>query len=241
MKDAEGVPYYQVGSGEVGLLVVPDVWGWNGGRTRALADEFAKKGLSVFIPKILQPAFEGGSDGDGLPPDFDLSTRGSALGPLIGGDWNCTKTLPGVFKVIAAMKASGVTKYGCVGFCYGAWIGMHLSKAVPGDEMICGASPHPSVHIEGMVGGDPAKLAAEQNCPWALFPCGDPAAGGDGALYDQDGDLYKALEAKFPGQNMTKRYGKMVHGFVSRGAIKDGRACEVLERPETALAHASKS
>merc|ERR1719305_2151860 len=79
-KSADGVEYYQAGSGKIGLLICPDVWGWNGGRTRALADEFAKKGLSVWVPKLL-PAYQGGTDGDALPPDFNVAERMPELPP----------------------------------------------------------------------------------------------------------------------------------------------------------------
>ena len=32
----------------------------------------------------------------------------------------------------------------------------------------------------------------------------------------------KALEKKFPGKNRSIRYKSMIHGFVTRGAIKSG-------------------
>jgi len=222
VEETESVEYYHCGTGELGLLLVPDVWGWNGERTRAIADDFAQKGLNVWVPKILQPALEGGTDGDGLPPDFNVRERGREVGPLFAGDWSAEKVLPQVKAIVEAMKADGVKKYGFLGFCYGAWVGFHLSKAISGEELICGMSPHPSVHIEQMLGGDPAGLAKEVNCPWALYPCGDPGAGGDSDIYDPEGTLFRALEDKFPGKNVTKRYSSMQHGFVSRGAIKDG-------------------
>jgi len=219
-KSADGVEYYQAGSGKIGLLICPDVWGWNGGRTRALADEFAEKhGLNVFIPKLLSP-FEGGTDGDGLPPAFDIGARGSVLGTLLGGDWGSATTVPMLLKVVAAMKADGVEKFGCMGFCYGAWVGLKLSAQVP--EMICGVSPHPSAHIEGMLGGDPAKLGEASLCPWAFFPAGvvgEP--GGDPDIYDAEGLLFQALEKKFPGKNVTKRFSEMQHGWSVRGHIKE--------------------
>ncbi len=38
-----------------GVVLVPDIFGWNGGRTRALADHLAAtRGLWVAVPKILQ-------------------------------------------------------------------------------------------------------------------------------------------------------------------------------------------
>lgn len=88
-------------------------------------------------------------------------------------------------------------------------------------KMVCGMSPHPSMHIEGMTGGNPADLGTASKCPWALFPCGE--VGGSGAdpdIYDPDGSLFKALEEKFPKKNETKRFTKMAHGFVTRGNIK---------------------
>lgn len=218
MRSVDGVEYYQVGSGQNGLLFVPDVWGWNGGRIRALADDFAKKGLSCWVPKILQPAFEGGTDGDGLPPSFNPAERGSEFGPLFGDTWNHAKVMPKLKSVMKCMKSSGVKKIGVLGFCYGGWIGMYLAKE--GGLVAC-ASCHPSIHIEGMTGGDPAALAKESKCAWALFPAGEASAGGDPDMYDADGAVMKALEEKFPGKNVTKRFSKMAHGFVTRGDIKD--------------------
>jgi len=221
VRSIDGIAFYQVGSGTSGLLLIPDIWGWNGGRVRALADEFAKKGLSVFIPKILQPPHNGGTDGDACAPDFSPVTNGSELGPLFGGDWHASKVLPKLLAVTKAMKSAGVKKMGVIGVCYGAWAGMYLAKEV---ELVGCAAAHPSVHIEKMIGGDVAALGKSSKCPWALFPCGDPNAGGDGTMYDEDGELYKALEEKFSGKNVTKRYGKMAHGFWTRGAIKQGFA-----------------
>jgi len=216
----DGVSYYQVGSGPNGLLVCGDVWGWNGGRIRALADDWAKKGLSVWVPKAL-PAFEGGTDGDGLPPAFNIHDRGAELGPLLGGDWGVETVMPKFKAVIKAMKTAGVKKMGFVGVCYGAWVGMHLSKEV---SFVGCASPHPSIHIESMLGKDPVALAAATKCPWALFPAGKADDGGDSHMYDSDGTLIQALEEKFPGMNVSKRFPNVPHGFVTRGSIKEHAA-----------------
>lgn len=45
--------------------MVPDVWGWDSGRIRALADFCAEKGYFTVIPKLSTPPLEGGTDGDG--------------------------------------------------------------------------------------------------------------------------------------------------------------------------------
>ena len=52
-----GVPCYATGnqSAKTCVIVVGDVWGYNGGRLRALADHFARAGdYGVLVPKLLQ-------------------------------------------------------------------------------------------------------------------------------------------------------------------------------------------
>ncbi len=47
------------------VIVIPDVFGWNAGRTRNVADWFAEAGYLTIVPKLMVPALEGGTDGDG--------------------------------------------------------------------------------------------------------------------------------------------------------------------------------
>jgi dienelactone hydrolase len=57
------------------ILIIPDVWGWNSGRTRHIADMFAEGGYLAVVPKLMIPALEGGTDGDGTR----ISPRESTL------------------------------------------------------------------------------------------------------------------------------------------------------------------
>eukprot|EP01033_Poteriospumella_lacustris_P016246 gene16246-11625_t len=63
-----GLELYVTGTGasKKGLLIVPDIYGWNGGRTRNIADYYAEEGYYVVVPKLLTPAIDGGTDGDGF-------------------------------------------------------------------------------------------------------------------------------------------------------------------------------
>ena len=54
-----------VGESKRAILLIPDVYGWNGGRTRNIADMFAEAGYFVVVPKLLAPGLQGGVDGDG--------------------------------------------------------------------------------------------------------------------------------------------------------------------------------
>jgi hypothetical protein len=68
------------------ILICPDIWGWDSGRIRNIADHLAEADYLVVVPKILQPAcvamcenviclhphffrLNGGTDGDALSPD----------------------------------------------------------------------------------------------------------------------------------------------------------------------------
>lgn len=65
---ASGTEIYRTGSAaesKKAVLVIPDVWGWNGGRTRNIADMFAEAGYLAVVPKLMIPPLEGGTDGDG--------------------------------------------------------------------------------------------------------------------------------------------------------------------------------
>ncbi|CAK0841906.1 unnamed protein product [Prorocentrum cordatum] len=76
---AEGA-FYSIGpegGNEVGVVLFPDLWGWSGGRTRAVADFLAMMlNAVVVVPRLLDsPPMDGGTNGDGLPPDFDVEAR----------------------------------------------------------------------------------------------------------------------------------------------------------------------
>ncbi len=56
---SDGVEVYLTGNlGPSGraILICPDIWGWDSGRIRNIADHFAEAGYLVVVPKILQPA-----------------------------------------------------------------------------------------------------------------------------------------------------------------------------------------
>lgn len=67
---ADGVEFYEAGSPSLkkAVLLIPDIFGWNGGRTRNIADWLAEEGYYTVVPKLLVPAVDGGTDGDGKSP-----------------------------------------------------------------------------------------------------------------------------------------------------------------------------
>ena len=99
--------------------MIPDVWGWDSGRSRVIADYFSDKGYLVIVPKLLQPPFEGGTDGDGLSPGFDFATRGAEFGPYmqtISWDGVLKPRLQAILEYLSNSK--GINKVAISGYWY---------------------------------------------------------------------------------------------------------------------------
>lgn len=203
-----------------GVVLVPDVWGWDSGRVREWADDLsAKLGAYCIVPKFLSGGnppfngpFEGGTNGDGLPPTLDLDKRGKEAFPFIlSFKWDIIQ--PRMVNAMAHMKEKGCTKIGGVGFCWGGWALFHGSGA--GGDLACCAIPHPSCHLEGMFKGDPVALAGTVKCPCLMMPAGN------------DPDLYLpgtgAVMGKLPAGSESKPFPDMLHGWSIRGDLADAK------------------
>lgn len=81
-------------------------------------------------------AHQGGTDGDGLPPAFDLATQGEEF-----MSWITTVKWEAIEKQVRALlayaKAEGATSFGVVGCCWGGWPCFETSAMTTG---LCPAS-----------------------------------------------------------------------------------------------------
>jgi dienelactone hydrolase len=201
-----------------GILLIPDVYGWNGGRTRLIADSFAEQGYYTVVPQILTPALDGGTDGDGLPPDFDFATKAAShfVPYMAGFDY---PTFSAKFKAAFLLfKAAGVDQIGLIGFCWGGWLLCQiLADPEMPPEIKAGVIAHPSVHLEGMVfGRNASELVAKVQRPILLLP-----AGNDPDRYRAGGDIFEPLKAAQPDSDVDLHFSEMTHGWVPRGDLSD--------------------
>jgi len=215
------------------IVIISDIWGWDSGRVRHIADWFASMGYYAVIPKILPP-FEGGTDDDGLPPGFDLSKRGSELGSIFGG-WGYDVVGPKLDAVFSHLKTLGITRAAMIGFCYGGWV---CARHQPFEPMVKAVvSPHPSMQLEGWLMNKEEnaneKMAAKVTCPVLLMP-----AGGDPESYHENGSIFKAFPNK---ASETHLYKNMAHGWVTRGSLaSEGVADAVKDALERSLGFINK-
>lgn len=212
-------------SAAAAIVMVPDVWGWKGGRCRAIADHVASTlGVYVVVPKLLNtPALEGGTDGDGIPPDFNIQERMKDWIKWVQQHpWSVLKP-----KVDAILKHLEGKKIGMTGYCWGSLLLCHASALSP--SIVCGVCPHPSIGIEQAFGGSPAALAATVQCPLLFMP-----AGNDPPQYLPGGDIFDAVKAKHAGTEVLP-FPDMVHGWVPRGDVSDPKVKEGVEKAVAAM------
>ena len=167
---------------------------------------------------MLQPTLDGGTDGDGLPPSFDIGARGADFGPWITTIPWAGKVETNMSAVLNYLEGKGVSKIGMIGFCWGGWAVFHT--AAMSSKIVCGAIPHPSCQLEGMFGGDVMELAKQVKVPMLMLPAGD-----DPKFYLPDGDLIKILQAN-NSQTVSTPFPEMSHGWVSRGDMSDAGTAE---------------
>jgi len=225
-----GHEFYRTGlpTATKAILLIPDVFGWNGGRTRNVADFFAEAGYYVVVPKLLVPALEGGTDGDGLFPDFDWTIpEHVAKFPDYMHTVNFNDVLkPRLLSATAHINLLGIDCIHLTGFCWGGWIGF-LALADPDfhNKYLSIAIAHPSVSLEQMIFGRPvADLVDKVTKPVLFMP-----AKGDPDEYRENGAWFRTLKAKFP-TSRTIDFSEMNHGFVPRGDVSKPEVKEAVEK-----------
>jgi len=202
--------------GTKAIILVSDVWGYNSGRTRAIADLLAKEAADfVVVPRMLSKTFEGGTDGDGLPPNFDMATRGSEFVEWMKTysyekDWE-----PLMKSTMTYVKSMGAVHIGLLGYCFGGLL--TTLTAISDPAISCMVISHPSIHVwEKIYGKEPSHvLVSKVKAPTLLHPAGD-----DDPTYYPGGETMNALRQNSL-KSRSEPYPMMNHGFVTRGNTQD--------------------
>lgn len=218
---------YTVGEGPLGIVVIPDIFGFkgNGSRIRLVCDQLADAGYNVVLPGVFrgEPC-----DGNQWPPE-DWSTFFAWVKrfPWEGG------LEVDLDRCVRVLKDRGVTKMGIMGFCWGSFV---VFKGCASGDFSVGVSPHPS-HIkiaELLDAGDDFRTLAEGvTCPQLLLP-----AAGDDAMYKPGSEMMAILEGKegIGAAMESVEYPEMTHGWVIRGDLNEPA---VVRDADDALARAT--
>ena len=211
------------------LLMLPDVWGWDSGRIRLLADHFAEIGdFHVVIPKILSsPPFEGGTDGDALPPNFDMGSRRSEFMEWIKGQ-PFTMQQPLLKSMVNYLRNDNAdAKIYLIGICWGAYA---MAEVLASEELctnVCkGVGMHPSVGIAGVYGLNDEEIVKGNLMKVPVLWC---PTKNDSDDYRTGGKL---LAASPEGSDFID-FPTVTHGFFTRGDSKEEEVAKNVEKAVT--------
>jgi len=205
-----------------GVVLFPDIFGFAGGRTRGIADGLVENRTAdvVVVPKMLSPPLERGTEGDGLPADFNLSARKDELVAwLTRFTWE-NHLAPRARAAVQYVKTLGGCKIAVLGFCFGAAVGALMAAEDP--RVSCAVFAHPSLHWipkitdhQGSARLEAAAVAADVRIPTLVLPAGD-----DSDTYKPGGEIASILQQNSVHTQVVV-FPAMRHGFVTRGPIHD--------------------
>ncbi|KAJ3379733.1 hypothetical protein HDU84_006444 [Entophlyctis sp. JEL0112] len=206
----------------VGIVNVPDIYGFDSGRTKSNAERLGALGFAVAIVDVTK---------DGAWVKDDLSNFGAWLKendlPSV--------VIPRVQSAVDFLKTSfGVSKIVLVGYCYGGWVGASFSVS-PDPAVVGNVSFHPSWRLENMLKGDGAveKLTEKITVPQLLL-----AAKDDPDFVRENGSVINILKSKpapISALSSARNFDAVNHGWVNRGDLSKP---EVKEAEEAAWSEA---
>ncbi|CCM02577.1 uncharacterized protein FIBRA_04680 [Fibroporia radiculosa] len=192
------------------VLYLTDVFGIPLNNNKLLADGFAKNGYKVVMPDILA--------GDPISDEMLNSTTFDRYGWLARHDEDTW--IPGLNRVVDALKTSGVTRFATTGYCFGAPPAFYLALK---HETHVSVVSHPS-RLQAPT--DFEKYRDVATAPLLINSCEDdpmfPLA--DQAIADQI-----LGNGKFAHGYVRTYWDNCKHGFAVRGDMNDAKVKAAFE------------
>ncbi|KAJ7066777.1 dienelactone hydrolase endo-1,3,1,4-beta-D-glucanase [Mycena belliarum] len=189
------------------LLMLTDALGLPLVNNQLLVDDFAKNGFKTILPDYLH--------GDPIPASVMVGVSDAMVGTVFDiGKWFTTHgtadTRPLLDKVIAALKADGVTTFGAVGYCFG---GRYVFDLACDGVISAAATSHPSLL---QIPADLEKYVATAKAPLLINSCTVDSQFPIEAQAQAD----KIFASFAPGYKREYFEG-CTHGFAVRGDLND--------------------
>jgi len=202
LKLKDNTQFYSSGSpqNKVGVIMLPDYWGWNSGRIRNICDFFGDNGYFAVIPNF---------SSQGVIGETQSYMDSASL-----MDWYKSRTFDGNIKPVILslanfMRSEGIDKICLLGFSWGGWVAVNLLASDIAEDFICAALPHPSLDVEEKYyGGSLPELMSYVKRPILLMP-----TKGDREDYKS---FVKLLKYKVPTSSVID-YSDQNQGFLLSG------------------------
>ncbi len=199
-------------SSDVCMLVLPDIFGTDSGRTKELCADLSQSYKVVLVD--IAPEYI--SDPSKLDTELSAWILARPFSNLV------TK----LHQVVDHFRSQhNVKKFAAIGFCWGAWVVAKYSAA-ENSPLMAGISFHPSWAVEQFFHGpgSGAQIASHIRCPQLVL-----TAGNDKEWLKPGGDVAAILKSKnIP--STFREFPDMVHGWVNRGDVKDSATRQGVHR-----------
>ncbi|TRY78033.1 hypothetical protein TCAL_16709 [Tigriopus californicus] len=195
--ESNGLNLYIVGKSEKCIIWNYDIFGFNSGRTRQLADQLAHEGQCM----VIVPDYYRGTMKDPTEPDLVEFVKKNTQWEQLKVDIEKT--------VLPYAKGQGAKVFGTIGTCWGTFLVLCLS-AYP--EIKAGVALHPSHSpISGMVDfPEKSLLEFAKGTPQLFMPAGE----------DSPNVKPGGLASEILGSDLTiKEFPEMSHGWTTRGDL----------------------
>uniref|UniRef100_A0A0G4I0T9 Dienelactone hydrolase domain-containing protein n=1 Tax=Chromera velia CCMP2878 TaxID=1169474 RepID=A0A0G4I0T9_9ALVE len=227
------------------VLVLPDIFGVNSGRTVEICDIISSK---MNFRVVLMDPFDGSPYAEALQPKgftFLWTTLTQTIPFVKKHTWE--KVAPKIFSVIKASASEMPSLKGVflVGFCWGTWANFKLcqSPSVAEARLMGAVNFHPSFIVEkvhtSMFSSNDMKLCEGLQVPQLIC-----TAGNDAANTKTGGQMDVHLKSRAPplGEvSEVRTWEGMIHGWVNRRDPNDEKAVrEADEALESAIAFMQK-
>uniref|UniRef100_M4B944 Dienelactone hydrolase domain-containing protein n=1 Tax=Hyaloperonospora arabidopsidis (strain Emoy2) TaxID=559515 RepID=M4B944_HYAAE len=208
MKKTGNTNIYVTGpsSATAGIIVYPDIYGLDSGRTKSDADTLGKLGYAVVVIDLVDGDYV--ENMDGIEHWFKKYTFAEQFSPRIQDAVKYLKT------------EAGVERLASYGMCWGSWVG--ATQTAQTDPVVRGhVSFHPTWVVENILKGDDAAvdtLAKSVKVPQLLLVAGD-----DPEFFKPGGRIHDLFKSRtdIGSQSNVVLFANEKHGWVHRGDLEN--------------------
>lgn len=198
------LPVYVIGSNKTenpaaeAIIMVYDIFGFDGGRIREMCDDLAAKGYFVILPDF----YRGEKSGE------DFTTFLPFIDALSWNQVNADLTN----HVYPYLEQQGFTKWAMIGACWGGWVVFEASANT--DKVVGGISYHPSLTRVQVT------MTIEEYGDSVKSPQLVVATKQEPDEVKNGGILEQKIKNRFS-KTVFKTFDEMDHGFVPRGDLNN--------------------
>jgi len=207
---ADSIQTYVVGSGteDKAVLVLPDIFGIEGGRNKGICDQLQQAGFFVVMPEYFC----------GKAYDMAKFSTFGTDGPAWAKNFPYEAHRKSLLAALDFIESKGIRRIGTIGYCWGCWVSFYMGADPEISSRIrCAVDCHPSLKIESWIwqrSVDELAKRAQSGFPHLML-----SGGNDPADVREGGSVIQILNEKAGSTSKVVDFENQQHGWVNRGDL----------------------